>query len=217
MATVRISQELRSAVTVNIKKMFVEQKLNAERMPIDVDPIYTYNKLFTNYIEDMEKLPECFFKLHSSITIQYVHGIPLNKDYDLGMPLRFPVNFGGVADDNPHVKVNYAGYGAWSISLLPNEHGYWDYMLHSVMARHDAMTKASNDEMALVEAASVVLNSCGSLAQALKVWPALWDVLPTEYRDKHNEKTEKKTRVAPVVSADLSGATGLLAIRKMTI
>jgi hypothetical protein len=46
---------------------------------------------------------------------------------------------------------------------------------------------------AFIEQVRKVVRNCSTLKQALSVWPGIWELVPQEFKDKHNEVSERKT------------------------
>ena len=63
-----------------------------------------------------------------------------------------------------------------------------------------------------------VLETFSTLAPALKMWPALWELLPEDAKDRHREVREKPAATAAKSSApevDLDRLTAITAARRM--
>lgn len=46
---------------------------------------------------------------------------------------------------------------------------------------------------AFIDQVRKVVRNCSTLKQALSVWPGIWELVPQEFKDKHNEVSERKT------------------------
>jgi hypothetical protein len=63
-----------------------------------------------------------------------------------------------------------------------------------------------------------VLDSFATLAPALKAWPALWELLPEETKDKHKQVRGKPaSRSAPAVDVDLAKLTAITAAHRLGV
>jgi hypothetical protein len=63
-----------------------------------------------------------------------------------------------------------------------------------------------------------VLDSFSTLAPALKAWPALWELLPEETKDKHKQVREKPAaRGASAVDVDLDRLTAITAAHRLGV
>lgn len=63
-----------------------------------------------------------------------------------------------------------------------------------------------------------VLDSFSTLAPALKAWPALWELLPEETKDKHKQVREKSAaRGASAVDVDLDRLTAITAAHRLGV
>lgn len=49
------------------------------------------------------------------------------------------------------------------------------------------------EAQAFIDQVRKVVRNCSTLKQALSVWPGIWELVPQEFKDKHNEVSERKT------------------------
>lgn len=214
MATVRITSDMRIIVKNNIKALFNDQLNKATGMPVVIDAEYLYTKMFGAYLEAMNRLPSNFFRSIHCINVRHVHGIPLNQSATLPKVSIVPVRIDETQAS--HFNLIYVGADSWTVDLLPNEDELWEDLLTQTVARHHAVSTVTKQIKDVESSADYVLGKCSTLSQALKVWPALWEVLPDTYKAKHEAKVEKKLRVEPAIGIDLASATGVLAVRRMS-
>jgi hypothetical protein len=97
----------------------------------------------------------------------------------------------------------------------------WNEERAALEAWQRSVNKAVRDVEVAKIAAADTLNSFSTLAPALKVWPALWDLLPEETKNKHREVVTRAPKTAaPDVSASLDklgGVTAQLTINKLKV
>ena len=98
-------------------------------------------------------------------------------------------------------------YGSLTVTL--ERQNRFDAVYEKVDAWQEALAKVANDREAAKNEVNKILGSFTTLAPALRAWPALWDLLPSDVQDKHKEIVER-TKAEPV-KVDLSGLEGLTA------
>jgi len=80
--------------------------------------------------------------------------------------------------------------------------------------------KLEQEQKAFVDGVQEVINAYSTLAPALKAWPALWDLVPEEKKEKHREVVERRkasdTAANLAEEVDLSKLTGHVTADKLT-
>ena len=80
--------------------------------------------------------------------------------------------------------------------------------------------KLEKEQKAFVDGVREVVNAYSTLAPALKAWPALWDLVPEEKKEKHREVVERKkasdTAKNLAEEVDLTKLTGHVTADKLT-
>lgn len=72
--------------------------------------------------------------------------------------------------------------------------GAWPDMEEAYNAWVARVKRVRDDHEAMRSSVHKLLRSHSTLAPCIKKWPALWDLLSDEYRDKHREVVERKAK-----------------------
>ena len=209
MAIVRITETLKSAIRVNVDKMFALQLATAQQWDCPISGDYVYDTIFAAWRTHMDALPKEMLICSTSLTINSVCGIPINHKFMFASPRPTPR-----VPDMPHVRSVNSFYGSGAYELLPGT-GQWQELFDYAVARDKRITAVTDKIKQVKEGVDHVLKHSATLAPALKAWPALWDLLPESIKEKHKQVVERKQSSAPE-AIDTSALTGAIAFAKLT-
>ncbi len=216
MAVVRITQELIERVQKNIRQTMQAAVDAVEDSPPDLGAA-ALNIVLAPYKELLGQCPPEWFKRCNRVTLQSPKKSPVDYSVDSDLidavlvPIRFPdsAHYQTQVDHDGGVHIWLSGAVMWSEERTALES--W--------AR--ATNKIKADVHAAVEAARTTLEAFSTLSPALKAWPALWDLLPEDVKNKHHEVVTRAPKAAaPDVSASLDklgGVTAQLTINKLKV
>jgi len=212
MATVRFSEELRETILKNAGGLYVAREVAA----MANRPVYVvervYDLVMAPYAAGIAKLPAVFFRSASMIVISTVADVAIPTSLESAKienryitPYEFPA-LGHVT-----VSGGYYGSNQWKLENTPetapiiDEIRVWAEGIYKVRAERDKF----------VEGVKSIITAYETLGPAIKVWPALIDLLPPQAREKHELVVERKKRDEVVVDADLSTLTSAVVRSKL--
>jgi hypothetical protein len=214
MAVVRISDQMKKIVLAAARNTF-EKRLDMARssleIPMTAEDIYSH--IFGEWADQMQALPREFFNYSSEFTVERIHGVGYSHTFKLSKEMPLPRNIPAM----PHVRAART-YGANTLELLDDDSGMWAPLFRAFEAWRERVTAIENERATFVSGVKHVLDSHTTLAAALRTWPPLWDLIPTTYRDKHNEvvpKRGKQQEMALESGIDMDRLTAMAAINKM--
>ena len=208
MATVRFSQELKDAIIANAKKVFEKQVQAAK----DARPPHSwgdviYDKLFGHVVPMLNDVPQELLKMRESVEVQRVGGLHCNLKFDLTTPRAWPREF----KETDLAKKS----GHYSDEIDLKDDLAWGELHADVTRWRQGIKDALQKQNEFVEQVNQIINAHTTLAPALKMWPALWDLVPEQYKEKHKEiKVREKREVE--VNVNLGALTAAVTFNKLT-
>ena len=208
MATVRFSQELKDAIIANAKKVFEKQVQAAK----DARPPHSwgdviYDKLFGHVVPMLNDVPQEFLKMRESVEVQRVGGLHCNLKFDLTTPRAWPREF----KETDLAKKS----GHYSDEIDLKDDLAWGELHADVTRWRQGIKDALQKQNEFVEQVNQIIKAHTTLAPALKMWPALWDLVPEQYKEKHKEiKVREKREVE--VNVNLGALTAAVTFNKLT-
>lgn len=210
MATVRFSGELKEQVRKSAKAMFQQRIDNAKAsMPADWGN-RIYDRAFGKYTPQLNAVPVEFLSFTDKLEIE----IPLGStEVDVTVPLtnRMPVPRGVTPSDCPLFKRN-----SWTDTFQLSGATDWADIIIECREWQERIAVATKQRDDFVAGVNQVMEAYATLAPALKVFPALWDLLPEPVKDKHREVKDKTLTRDNTLTVDLSALSAQVAFHKMT-
>jgi hypothetical protein len=228
MATVRFSNDLKGAIRNNAKGMFVDKlEKAAAAVPVSFNPNTIYELLFKDHMAEMDAMPEEYFVMNNTFSISTIRGrgVPDNMnqhpiDLDMGKRRRWPQGMNATVHG---MTVHRRGmYGA--ICLNADDDRWSDELVAAYVNYCTVYDNIIESRDKFVKGVDAVIDTFSTLAPALKGWPALWDLLPGETKERHKEIVERKKRVVLANSSgndehevvDLDSMTAAVVLTKLT-
>lgn len=208
MATVRFSQELKDAILKNAKIVFEKQVQAAK----DSRPAHSwgnviYDKMYGQHVSAFNAVPQEFLKMRDSITIQRVGSQQCNLQFDLTSPRPWPYEF----QESDLAKKS----GHYGDEIDLKDDLTWGEFHAEVSAWQQRIKDALAKQNEFVKQVSQIIDAHATLAPALKMWPALWDLVPEPTKEKHREiKVREKREVE--VDVNLGALTAAVTFNKLT-
>jgi hypothetical protein len=217
MATVRFSEELRERIRNNAQRMHEANIEKAEEAAPNNWGDRIYDRMFRNTRVGMNLLPEGYLDTRQAFTFGGFgeEGRTLWVEMEMSSEKRWPGNLPA----GPDTGVTGGGGSRYNrIILEPTDERWYD--LHAEYNLYCANVAAAQKQQTdFVDGVNSVLANYSTLAPALKAWPALWDLIPEDKKDRHREVVEKRGRSAPVTEAgeltDLNKLTAAVTANKL--
>lgn len=208
MATVRFSQELKDAILKNAGSVFTKQ-IEAARSarPSNDWSGFIYDKLFGVHVPAMNALPITFFKRTTGISIERIGGVQCSLRFELTSERPWPHEF----QESDLAKKS--GYYGEEIDLKDDL--VWGELFAEIKRWKQGIADVEQKRNDFVKQVSQIINAHATLAPALKMWPALWDLVPEPTKEKHREiKVREKKEVE--VDVNLGALTAAVTFNKLT-
>ena len=230
MTTVRFSEDLRSTIGIKAKKIFQERIEEAEVAP-DNWAGNIYDLAFKDTKKMMYDLPKGYFRIQQNLNFNGFRGTGWDESFNRVARLswqnldektdqsnyrRFPYDM-SETDNESLGLTGVVRSSGWTLNTddprwrdIKEEYREWCQKIHTL----------EQEQKMFVDGVKEVINAYSTLAPALKAWPALWDLVPEEKKEKHREvlvrtkASETAKNLAEEV--DLSKLTGHVTANKLT-
>jgi hypothetical protein len=223
MATVRFSDELRQRIKHKASQMF-DERIKAAR---DNPPNWAgniYDLAFGENVAKMNDFPAGYFATDNDINLRGFKGKGWDENINENICMyfneatdeyrKFPHDISSV--NNESMGLCSAGYG-WTFNA---DDPRWDSIKKEYKKYCLKIHKLEKEQDVFIAGVSEVINAYSTLAPALKAWPALWDLVPEDKKDKHRE-VATRTKASDTAKnlaeeVDLSKLTGHVTADKLT-
>lgn len=213
MATVRFSGHLIEEILSNARKMFDSRLEKAQNNYPENWGDKIHYAIFQDHLHTINSLPVGMVKTDENMVFEKIGEI------SLGLNLKFSQNK-PVFEKYPDKEFNSLGirssYG-WrnQLELDANNPKFAEIyeQAKEYKARVDVIEKQRD---AFMESVRQVINAHATLAPALKMWTALWDLVPQEYKDRHMEVVERTKKEIVLENIDLNSLTATVTLNKLT-
>ena len=219
MATVRFSDKLKDEIERKAKDIFAKE-LNDIRadIPATWSAEYLYNTVFPKDIRDkMDALPDKYLKQTSRLNLCGFKDIPegesnafwgLKTDVRLAFAEPKPIPEGS---EHPEFYMGWRG-----VSLNYNTPRFATIRAEFKVWRDKQMVVRDKREV-FIDGIKQIMNTYSTLGPALKVFPALWDLVPSEYQERHMKVTKRKRGDAKELGdLDVNNLTATVTLNKLT-
>lgn len=224
MATVRFSDRLKETVRKKARDMFSTQVQQAQSSYDSTWGDRIYDKLFSaDDIAKFNALPAWAMSSKDSLELEGFYG-----NDDVWQTADIKVNTWSLRDNInlhfacarpwPH-NFDAAPTGAkssWRSLRLDFNDTRWDWLKDEFKAYTNRIFQARAKEEAFIDGVEKLMSTYSTLAPALKAWPALWDLLDEETKDRHKKVVERTTRDISDVDVDLNSMTAAVTFNKLT-
>ena len=213
MATVRITDSLKSEILSNANRLHqpMIDKARESHDPNWGKRIYelafdaeTRNK--------MQQLPLCFFKTFDKVQFE---GFTDIGSFD-SSPMHYTtdISFAGLPFPNEQPSDNPLQMG-WRGCKVKYNPAFADLFAEYKQWCQGIRAAEEKREM-FVDGVKKILENFSTLAPALKAWPALWDLVPEDKKNKHKEIVERKKSGPAELEIDTSSLTAAVTMAKLT-
>lgn len=210
MATVRMTKDLKSAIISKLQGQFqVRREALRKHIAAGFEPLKAqyFEDLLTTVLEQhgmprdiYDAIPDGWCHRVNELGTNRINNVPTHEVLPNGSCI------GGA------IKIPAAlEYGRTSMSLdHPRLQPYAEYAAQA----NEQLRQLSQEEHSAVHEANRLLGQCGSLKQALDVWPHLIELLPERAIEQHKQVAEKRKKAGPI-AIDADRLTGALVAGKM--
>jgi len=225
MATVRFSESLKSEIVGNARSMFTTSVENArnnfpaewhtriydtmfsaeDRAKFDALPDWAMEKKdkvsfagFMNCPDDVWQSSATKVKtwaLHDEVSLQFA------------TPKPWPYNDG---------KAPMGGRASWRTFQADYTDTRWDWLKPQMKEYTKQVFDALSKREQFVEGVMKLMQTYSTLAPALKAWPALWDLVPEEAKERHKKISSRSRKDSSDLDVDLNRMTAEVARTKLT-
>lgn len=209
MATVRFSKELIDKIEKNARAKMQPALVRAlEQRPDHTWGQIIYDTIFREDLPVLARLPKHWVKTAESIKIYAFGGEECALEFKFHTPQPWPQEF----IETELVKSAYK----WGGEITLKDHPTWSDLFSEVKAYNARVQAARLRQNEFVNMVSQVIEKFSTLSPALKAWPALWDLIPEDVKDKHREVVEREKKEVKL-EVDLSKLTALSTAAKFGI
>lgn len=208
MATVRFSQELKDKILSNARAVFSKQVEEADASrPSNEWGDKIYDTLFGHLTPVFNQIPQEFLKMMKSVQVEQVGSTHCGLKFEFTTERPWPREL----KENELAKKH--GYYGEEIHL--KDHLVWGELFAEVKAWQQRKAAVNERREKFVQQIKQIIEAHATLAPALKMLPALWDLIPEDTKEKHREIKEREKKVVEV-DVDLGAITAAVAFHKMT-
>lgn len=212
MATVRITEKLVDSTLRNVKQKF-EPAMEAAKKSLDTtgwaDRIY--EAIYRDYLPQINALPPSFFGTRNGIDLKMTDSLFETRELALTFAAPRPVPH--AMPENPYMEFSQS-WRNWEYKV--KSWAAWPDMGEAYAAWVDRVQRVRGEHQTMKESVHKLLRSHSTLAPCIKKWPALWDLIDDEYRDKHREVVERKAKDSgPEYDLDFDRMTAMVAKAKL--
>ena len=224
MATVRFSDALKSEIRNNAKAMF---KANIDKAKADVpahwadkiyqgffpaDDIAKFNALPPHVMQEKQSLDfEGFFNAPEDVFQTSTHK---QKAYEcetvrleFSKVMRWP---------NDIEKMDTGFKFQWRNSKADYNDSRWAWLVPEFKEYVRKIFEQESKEASFLEGVDKLMETYSTLAPAIKAWPALWDLVPDEAKERHKKVVERVKKDVDDVGVDLNSMTAAVTFSKLT-
>lgn len=212
MATVRITEKLIDSTLGNVREKF-EPAMDAAKASLDTtgwaDRIY--EMVYREYLPQINALPVDFFGKREGVNLKMQDSLFGTRELRLKFAAPRPLPH--VMPENPYMEFT-SSWRNWEYRV--KSWGAWPDMEEAYNTWTARVKRVRDDHQAMKDSVNKLLRSHSTLAPCIKKWPALWDLLSDEYRDKHREVVERKAKDGgPEYDLDFDRMTAMVAKAKL--
>lgn len=213
MAVVFFSDRLIRDITYNVNMLFDTRLKAAQVVPTHwFDMVYSC-VLPEEHLATLRSLPRCYFESRNSFTVYAMPvdgkpGIAANVQTPIAKltPRVFDIEVSAIGSNrynNTHIEINLDDK-RWTAFYA--EYCDWVRGIREVTEERDN---------AVLQARKLI-GTYKTLAPALKAWPALWELIPSDIQERHKLPVDrKKSKGVLPDDLDLTSLTGQLAAKRM--
>jgi len=224
MATVKMSGTLRETMVKNAQEIFeVRIRLVENESPVHGDEIW--DCMFSQYQTHIDGLPDFMYDTKDSINVRSIEWVEeaFDRVKDVSIDKRFalsePKPFFSRSDSSLGSGCfNYDGYrySSWRGLTIDASHHAWKPIVDKLTTWADKLESIRAEQNEYRRIVSRIVDAYNTLAPLLKEYPALWDLVPQETKDRHLVVPEKRKATKVELDVDVNKINAITARAKLT-
>ena len=223
MATVRFSDQLKDKIRDNARAMFKE---SIDKAKADV-PAHWADKLYQSFfpadvIAKFNALPDYAMKKEANLNFAGFYNAP----EDVFQTAEYKRN----AYECDEIRLEFSKDMPWPHTFHPEDTGYksewrsnkadyndsrWDWLKPEFKEYVRKIFEQEAKQEKFLEGVNKLMETYSTLAPALKAFPALWDLVPEEAKERHKKIVERK-KAEVELDVDLNSMTAAVTLNKLT-
>lgn len=198
MATVRITNSIRVDITSRIERLFTNRQ-TALKTELAVLPGLLEQAYEATYSKEERELAAQLRKIDLAKGSSRVQWVGVLEYGSIKVPYITPegknrIGHVSVQTNGKEFPVRSNRYSTENELLLTEKAPIYPEAARLLLE----IDKVDTERSTLVASINGILNQCGTVRQLLDAWPSAINYLPKDVLDKHNEKTPKREKVAPI-------------------
>ena len=224
MATVRFSDTLKDTIRNNARAMF---KANIEKAKADV-PSHWADKMYQSFFpaDDIAKfnaLPDYAMDRKDHIDFCGFHNAPDDmfqtaehkqsayKCDEIRLEFSKTMRWPNRLDETvTGFKFN------WRQGTADYNDSRWAWLIPEFKEYVRKIFEQESQQEKFVDGVNTLMATYSTLAPALKAWPALWDLLDEDTKERHKKIVERKKKDTDDIGVDLNSMTAAVTFSKLT-
>lgn len=185
MATVRFSQELRDRI-VKVAKNKMQPAIDRVMLgaPDQSWGQKIYDTMFMEELPLIRQLPSNWFRQSDNFYVEAIGDVQCQVQFKFPNSVAFP---NSLTEGRLYKRTNT--YNSASVNLK-DDPAFEDFKA-VVVDYNNRLNAAVRKRDEFVAGVKKVVNAYTTLAPALKAWPALWELIPDDVKEKHREVKER--------------------------
>jgi len=141
-----------------------------------------YNTLYAPWLDNMRALPDEFFYMRDRIEVRKIGYINMAMPVlPIGTPMKFPKEV--PAEEDFAMALSFGGHSTSAIVELKDSNR-WRPLIDAAVEWRQDLDKVVSEKDQFVASVRKVLSAHNTVNAALKAWPALWELLPGDTKDR---------------------------------
>lgn len=212
MATVRMNKELRGFIMTKAQEQMKPAIARAEALiPCGSEwGMKAYRTMFGDELAIIERAPDNWFTSKTQISLR---GLVAGDYRELQLKLPAPVRWPVTIVENDFIKPATTGFG--TLEIKP--HPAWDELIAAYRTYREAYDAAYKKKETYVKSVEQIINTYNTLGPALKVWPPLWDLLPSTAQNEHRRVDAPRKREEKGLDVDFGALTSISTAAKFGV
>jgi hypothetical protein len=224
MATVRFSDTLKDTIRTNAKLMFRD---NIDKAKANV-PSHWADKFYQSFFpaDDIAKfnaLPDYAMETKDNFDFSGFHNAPEDvfqtashkqsayKCDEVRLTFSKTMRWPSKLDESvTGFKFN------WRQGTADYNDSRWAWLIPEFKEYVRGIFEQESKQESFLEGINKLMETYSTLAPALKAWPALWDLLDDDTKERHKKIVERKKKDTDQIGVDLNSMTAAVTFSKLT-